>query len=702
MRDKFSVLETIFGYKTFRGGQEALVDAVLSGRDALGIMPTGAGKSLCYQVPALILDGVTIVVSPLISLMKDQVRALTQAGAQAAFLNSSLTQAQQEQVFGRLEAGQYQLLYVAPERLLHERFLQVVSRLEVSLVAVDEAHCVSQWGQDFRPSYLDVGRFITALPERPTVAAFTATATERVRQDIEALLGLRDPFGITTGFDRENLYFEVQRPANRMEAALQFVRKRQSQSGIVYCLTRKEVEQLCERLQKLGIKATRYHAGLSDVERQENQEAFQADINPVMVATNAFGMGIDKSNVSYVLHCGMPKNLESYYQEAGRAGRDGASAECVLYYAERDIATNTFFIQKESEGQREMDPAQREEIFRQDKERLRQMLAYCKTASCLRRHILRYFGETPEWETCGNCFLCQNTFQEVDITTEAQKILSCVKRMQERYGKHTVADTLKGKLPPRMQGFGLEKLSTYGLLEHLSKRRILELIDILVDMGCLEVTASNFAQGQLPLVKLGAGARAVLFDGEIVMTRVLELPEEETQTRTKRKAAAELTDTTLFDKLKAVRTRLAREQGVPPYVVFSDAALVDMSERLPTTEEGFLEVSGVGQTKLVRYGADLLDVIRDHVGDLGARESMAEPVKISKPKWMERLPEQGEPVKVSKPTASAANTWGVYGDALLEAQVLGGLTLAEIATEHERSAEEVRERLLELGYSIDD
>ena len=691
MKDKFTILEAIFGYKTFRGGQEPLVDAILSGRDALGIMPTGAGKSLCYQIPALVLDGVTIVVSPLISLMKDQVRALTQAGVSAAFLNSSLTPAQQSQVFEHLEQGRYKLLYVAPERLLHERFLQVISKLKVSLVAVDEAHCVSQWGQDFRPSYLDVGRFIAALPERPTVAAFTATATERVRQDIKELLGLRDPFGITTGFDRENLYFEVQRPANRMEAALRFVMKRQNQSGVVYCLTRKEVEQLCERLQKLDIKATRYHAGLSDVERQENQEAFQADASPVMVATNAFGMGIDKSNVSYVLHCGMPKNLESYYQEAGRAGRDGAAAECVLYYSERDIATNTFFIQKESESQREMEPGQREAILRQDKERLRQMLSYCKTASCLRRHILTYFGETPEWETCGNCFLCKNSFEEVDITTEAQKILSCVKRMREQYGKHTVADTLKGKLPPRVQGFGLDRLSTYGILSHLTKRRILELIDILIDMGYLQVTALDFARGQLPIVKLGEQARAVLFDGEAVMTRVPETPEEEKAVRRKKTTVDELADTRLYDKLKAVRTRLAREQGVPPYVVFSDAALVDMCERLPTTEEAFLEVSGVGQVKLARYGAAFLDVLRSHVGDTG---EMVETAPTA-PNWAAGLVEQ------AKPTATQKSTWGVYANALLEAQVLGGMSLAEIAAEHERSEEDVRARLLELGYSMD-
>jgi len=614
--DKFSVLETIFGYKTFRGGQEALVDAILDGRDALGIMPTGAGKSICYQVPALLLDGVTIVVSPLISLMMDQVRGLTQTGVNACFINSSLTAAQQRQVFENLEQGQYKLVYVAPERLLHERFLQVVSKLDVSLVAVDEAHCVSQWGQDFRPSYLDISRFIHALPKRPIVAAFTATATERVRRDIEGLLVLYNPLCVTTGFDRENLYFEVQRPANRMEAALRFVMKRPGRSGVVYCLTRKEVEQLCERLQKLQIPATRYHAGLSDEERQENQEAFQTDESTVMVATNAFGMGIDKSNVSYVLHSGMPKNLESYYQEAGRAGRDGAPAECVLFYAERDIATNTYFIEKESESQREMTPAQRKAIVEQDKERLYQMMAYCKTAACLRHHILAYFGETPEWVECGNCFLCKNSFIEEDITTEAQKILSCVKRMREQYGKHAVADTLKGKLPPRMQGFRLEQLSTYGILSHLTKRRIMDLMETLIDIGYLQVTASDFASGQLPLVKLGERARAVLFDGETVTMRVLESPAEaEKPLRRKKVTVDDLSDTTLFDALKALRLRLAREQGVPSYVVFSNATLVEMSERVPQTEAELLEISGVGQTKFARYGSAFLEVLREHGND---------------------------------------------------------------------------------------
>ena len=611
MQDKFSVLEDIFGYKTFRGGQEPLVDAILSGQDVLGIMPTGAGKSICYQIPALLLDGITLVVSPLISLMKDQVGSLIQTGVQAAYINSSLTPGQQAKVFENMAQGMYKLVYVAPERLTSYQFLQATSKRNISFVAVDEAHCVSQWGQDFRPSYLDIAQFIRGLPKRPTVAAFTATATEQVRQDIESLLALSDPYVVTTGFDRPNLYFEVQRSANRAQAALRFVRDRQDKSGILYCLTRKEVEQYCERLQKLGIAATRYHAGLSDGERAENQERFQTDECPVMVATNAFGMGIDKSNVSYVLHCGMPKNLESYYQEAGRAGRDGALAECVLLYTERDIATNTFFIEKESSAQ---DPALREHILAQDKERLSKMVAYCKTTDCLRHHILSYFGEAPETLQCGNCFTCKHTFVEQDITVEAQKILSCVKRMREQYGKQVLADVLKGKVAPRFVGFGLDQLSTYGILSHLTKRRILEMIDALVDMEYLTIPVHDFAKGQLPIVQLGANARGVLFDGVPVVMHVLESPleEPEARRRTRRVLVDDLADTTLFDQLKAVRTKLARAQGVPPYVVFNDATLVEMSQVIPVTEGDFLEISGVGQTKLTRYGSDFLEVLREH------------------------------------------------------------------------------------------
>ena len=670
MEDKFSVLERIFGYKTFRSGQETLIDAILAGRDAVGIMPTGAGKSLCYQVPALLMEGVTLVVSPLISLMKDQVGSLVQAGIRGAYLNSSLTAAQVTRVLENMRYGQYKIIYVAPERLMTERFLETVSEMDISFVAVDEAHCVSQWGQDFRPSYLDVARFIETLPKRPVVAAFTATATDQVRRDMVALLGLFEPFSITTGFDRANLHLEVQSPANRTDAILQFVGERREKSGIIYCLTRKEVERVTDLLQKRGIPATRYHAGLSEGERRQNQEQFQADVRSVMVATNAFGMGIDKSNVSYVLHCGMPKNLESYYQEAGRAGRDGAPAECVLFYAERDIMTNLYFIQRDDEEQEEMDPALREALQARDRERLNQMVGYCKTTACLRKYILAYFGETGE-TSCGNCFNCLHTFDEADITGEARQILTCVRELNERFGRQVVADTLSGKVTGKSATWGLERHSTYGALAHLTKKRILELMSALVDMDYLTVTESDIQRGIYPVVKLGQRARDVLEEEASVVIRVLQKPPEEPKSvrRSRKRAEREQDhpgDNTLFAKLKARRTELARTQGVPPYMIFSDATLIQMSVEIPATKEEFLTISGVGQTKLSKYGDDFLTILREH--------------------------------RAESAGVTASPRWSAYEETILETQAKEGISAEEIAGVLGRSVEDVRGKLAELGF----
>jgi len=623
MKDKFSVLEQIFGYKSFRGGQEPVIDAILSGQDTVGIMPTGAGESLCYQVPALLLEGVTIVVSPLISLMKDQVGSLVQAGVKAAYINSSLSAGQVEKVLENIGAGQYKLVYVAPERLLNERFLQALSNVQIALVAVDEAHCVSQWGQDFRPHYLDIRPFIERLGNRPVVAAFTATATDQVRRDIEEFLQFENPFRITTGFDRENLYFEVQRPARRTDAAVRFVVERSDKSGIIYCLSRKQVEELCDRLCAEGVSATRYHAGLGDEERRINQEKFQADTCSVMVATNAFGMGIDKSNVAYVLHCGMPKNIESYYQEAGRAGRDGMPAACVLFYADKDIMTNTLFIQGNSDLQAETDTALREALLVQDKIRLGNMVSYCKTTSCLRGYILSYFGEALEAErNCGNCFTCKHTFLERDITLEAQKILSCVKRMGERFGKQLLVETLEGKPAGKAVEFGLDRLSTYGILSDLKKKEIFELVNALVDAGYLFVTEQDVRRGIYPVVQLGAKARGVLFHGESVIIRVLEVPEEapkKSRKGRKKEVLETLTDesASLFEALRALRLAFAKEQGVSAWIIFSDATLIEMTQTVPTTKAEFLDISGVGQTKLERYGEAFLELLRIHSREMG-------------------------------------------------------------------------------------
>ena len=478
-------LGAYFGYTSFRPGQDRMVDAILAGRDALGVMPTGAGKSICYQVPALMLPGITFVVSPLLSLMEDQTRALLAAGARPSYLNSSLTPAQQNTVLKRAREGRYQLMYVAPERLLEPRFLAFAQEaagsagIGVPLVAIDEAHCVSQWGQDFRPAYLQIREFIDSLPQRPIVAAFTATATERVRADIQQMLGLQNPATVVTGFDRKNLYFGCEEMGDKAKTAWvrDYVIAHSSESGIVYCSTRKTVDalagELAEALGPSGIRVGRYHAGMGNDARRQSQRAFIDDDIQVMVATNAFGMGIDKSNVSFVIHYNMPKSLEAYYQEAGRAGRDGEAAECILLYGPGDVATAQFFLQQAGENE-DLSPEERAEVQARDARRLEAMVNYCKTTHCLRGHLLDYFGQAHD-PTCGNCGNCRSQFVQVDITRQAQMILSCVKRVQGKLGYYVGADllskVLRGSRSQRVLTLGLDGLTTYGLLRDTSGAR---------------------------------------------------------------------------------------------------------------------------------------------------------------------------------------------------------------------------------------
>jgi ATP-dependent DNA helicase RecQ len=602
MQNKYAVLQSYFGYTQFREGQEILIDALLSGRDALGIMPTGAGKSLCYQVPALVLPGVALVISPLISLMQDQVNALLQTGAAAAFVNSSLSAEQIEQTLQEAAAGQYKILYVAPERLSTRDFTAFARTADISLISVDEAHCVSQWGQDFRPSYLKISEFIQELPQRPPLGAFTATATERVKKDIMSLLGLQQPALLTTGFDRQNLYFEVRQSVKKDAELESFLSTRGQRSGIIYCLTRKTVEEVCARLNRAGYRAVRYHAGLSEAERQKNQEIFQLDQARIMVATNAFGMGIDKSNVTYVLHYNMPKNLEAYYQEAGRAGRDGSEAECVLLFDEKDVSVNKFFIEK-SAANEAMDEASREFFQEQERERLKQMTAYCQTPDCLRQFILGYFGE-QSGGYCGKCFNCLHQFASVDMTVPAQKILSCVKRMGERYGVKLVIHTLRGQKNEQVAYLGLNRLSTYGVMADTPARSIRRVIDHLLRQGYLESRG-----GSDPAVRLGPKAPALLFGGEKLLMKMLK--EEKSPETVKRSAAPALNNPALFARLQALRTSLAQAQAVPAYVIFPDATLREMCEKSPRTAAELLRISGVGQTKLARYGPAFLQVLRE-------------------------------------------------------------------------------------------
>ena len=604
--DKQEALRHYFGHSAFRPGQERLIDAVLDGRDVLGVMPTGGGKSLCYQVPALLLPGVTLVVSPLISLMKDQVAALQAAGAPAACLNSALSLEQLRTVYSRARQGAYKLLYVAPERLEGEGFDRLVRELEVPLVAVDEAHCISQWGQDFRPSYLRISAFLEGLPRRPAVAAFTATATGPVQQDIVQLLALRDPVREVTGFDRPNLFFDVQHPRSKLAALLKLVEERPGRSGIVYCATRSGVEKVCQALEARGVSATRYHAGLEPEERQRNQDDFQFDRKAVMVATNAFGMGIDKSNVSYVVHYNMPKSLEAYYQEAGRAGRDGEAADCILLYSAGDIATARFLI--ENGGNEELTPEAREAVRRHDYQRLSAMTGYCRTTACLRGRILDYFGQSHD-ASCGSCGNCRGEFASEDITVSAQMILSCVVRVREKLGyyvgKTLIVQVLRGSRDQRVRDLGLDKLSTFGLMAQLSAGRVRELMEYLELEGFLR---TNPAHSTLdPAGK----ARSLLFEGERLSMPLRKDRVREKKPASKGTALPEAGEERLLAAIRTLRARLAQAEGVPAYIVFSNAALADMARRAPRTMEAFLEVSGVGRVKAAKYGEAFLRVIQE-------------------------------------------------------------------------------------------
>lgn len=606
--EKRKILKQYFGYDDFRKGQEILIDSILSGRDTFGIMPTGAGKSLCFQIPALLLEGITLVVSPLISLMKDQVGALNQAGIHAAYLNSSLSTNQYYKALQFAKAGRYPIIYVAPERLLTESFLDFALHAKIAMTAVDEAHCVSQWGQDFRPSYLKITEFISRLPYRPVVSAFTASATKEVREDIIDILMLQNPTVTSTGFDRPNLYFEVQTPKSKYAALTDYLRKHTGESGIIYCLTRKQVEEVCGALIKEGIPATRYHAGLSDEERKNNQDDFIYDRSPVMVATNAFGMGIDKSNVRYVVHYSMPKNMESYYQEAGRAGRDGEAAECILYYGGQDVIMNQFFIEHNQDNE-ELDDAMRQLVRERDHERLKKMTFYCFTNDCLRDYMLRYFGEYGN-NYCGNCSNCMTQFEETDVTEIAEALTGCVRETGQRYGVNVLIDTVHGANTAKIRQYRMDRNSYYGKLSKVPVYKLRQVMNYLLVEGYIRLTNDEYM-----LVKLTEKTRDIL-DGEgaVVMKMAKEQEKEERKKYHRKKkasAAGEMKkeEEQLFERLRALRTETAREEKVPPYIVFSDKSLIHMCILKPKTKSEMLRVSGVGEYKFEKYGERFLKEI---------------------------------------------------------------------------------------------
>ncbi len=646
-----AVLKQCFGYDSFRAGQQAVIGAVLAGQDSVGIMPTGAGKSLCYQIPAVVLPGLTLVVSPLVSLMGDQVRSLVDAGIRGAYLNSTLTGRQQATVLERASQGAYDVMYIAPERLADPRFAAFAESTPIPLIAIDEAHCISQWGQDFRPSYLGIGPFIDSLPTRPTVVALTATATGRVRRDIVRLLNLNDPHVTVTGFDRPNLHFAVEKlvPKRKLARALSFASARSGESSIIYCSTRKQVEELHGELLQAGIQATRYHAGLSNAERLKNQQAFISDDAPVMVATNAFGMGIDKSNVRAVIHFNLPSSMEAYYQEAGRAGRDGEPANCLLLWSDSDIATCRYFIEQDFENE-ELTEEEAQTVRASRRHMLDAMLGYCHTADCLRAYILRYFGENglagsggaegapaaggtrPEsGPNCGNCSNCTGSFEVVDVTKDARAIMRCVKELRGRFGKTVVCSVLHGDNTEQIRTRRLDQRQAYGTTD-TPKTQLKEIIDILVAQEYLTVSEDAY-----PVVGLGPRCReAAVPEFRLTLKRAVKPPKEPRPSSTRAQSADRTRATTsgphvedgsgtqLFERLRALRKTLADEAGKPPYVVFSDATLRDMCAKRPATDDEFLDVNGVGETKLARYGTAFMAEIQAFESEQAADEGSAE------------------------------------------------------------------------------
>ena len=693
------ILKKYFGYDSFRSGQKDIIETILKGRDSFAIMPTGAGKSICYQVSGLLLPGITIVISPLISLMQDQVKALNEAGIHAAYINSSLSDAQIAKALEYARKGYYKIIYVAPERLESNDFTWFAVNTEISMVTVDEAHCISQWGQDFRPSYLKIIDFIGKLPKRPIISAFTATATEEVKTDVISILALDHPNIVVTGFDRENLYYCVEHTKKKDEYIVDYISKHLGDSGIIYCATRKNVDSLTELLAEKGFPVTKYHAGLETEERKHNQDDFIYDRVPIVVATNAFGMGIDKSNVRYVIHYNMPQSMENYYQEAGRAGRDGEPSQCILLFSEQDIMIAKILLDKKDFS--DVNPEDIALIRQRDFKRLHSMEEYCKITGCLRKYILDYFGEKAH-DSCGNCGNCHREYREVDMTAQAKWVINCVYETKGRYGLSVVLGTLLGANRARLREIGAVEYKSYGVLSDYNEPAIRLLINQMIHDGYLYQTDETYS-----VLQMGSEINKLHDENTHVMVRIYEEKESDAprMKRTKMRNTGVLTPAgaELFEKLRALRYIIAKEESLPPYIIFSDKTLVDMCVKWPRTKEEMLNVNGVGENKFMKYGQIFLNEIESYIDEhpgaisSGQVDDTYEKSHVSarEAAWADSVTSKTgvhNSVQKNRPNSAGAS-WNDEEDARLIEEYNIGMKISEIAQLHQRTSGAIRSRL---------